>query len=181
MLRVVRKRARIAVGLWSRLAAGSAMLWFTFAFGCATARQPGARESCALRSRDSTYAAGRPVYRDCAVDRPARFTNTNVLPDWRPPTSSSNSCYSVEMEFVVDEAGRVERETATVVQASDRSFANAWMTTLGEWKFEPAVRGGVRVRQIVTMKRSAQTAVVRSSSPVGTGRPPSTTERLPKC
>ena len=165
----------------STIAAVGAALSLGIAAGCASAKPTGRGASCVLRPRDSTYAAGRAVYRDCAVDRPARLTNSSVRPDWSPPTTANNSCYSVEMEFVVDEAGRVERETATVVQTSDRRFADAWMMTLPEWKFEPAIRAGVAVRQIVVAGRTAQTAVVRSTGPVGTGRPPSTTERLPRC
>ena len=121
------------------------------------------------------------MYRDCAVDRQATLTNANVHPDWNPGPSARNNCFSVELEFVVNEAGRVERETATVVQTNDRSFADAWLTTLAEWRFEPAIRAGTPVRQIVDTKRSAQTRVVVASSPGGAARPPSGSQRAPTC
>ena len=172
MPRFLRSRAPIATGV---------ALWLTVAIGCASAGKTNARGSCELHPRDSTYSAGRPVYRDCAVDRQATLTNANLHPDWTPPTTGRNTCYSVELEFVVNETGRIERETATVLRSNDRSFADAWLTTLGEWRFEPAMRAGVRVRQIATAKRSAQTRVVVVSGPVGAGRPPSGTPRPPNC
>lgn len=164
----------------SRFLACGAILWLTYAIGCASGGQRRNGEGCALRPRDSTYAAGQPVYRDCAVDRQARLMNPDIRPDWTPPPSTNNSCFSVEMEFVVDENGNVERQTAKVLQTSDKRYADSWMRSLGEWKFEPAVRNGYEVRQIVTTKRGVA-SVVRVTGPAGVGRPPSTPDRIPKC
>src|SRR4051812_21743223 len=67
------------------------------------------RTSCGLVGRDSVFALAGPVYHDCAVDRKARLVSTGVHPDFRP---TARGCYSAEVEFVVDAAGRPEVGTA---------------------------------------------------------------------
>lgn len=139
--------------------------------------------ACGLRPTDSVFAAAGPVFRDCAVDKKANLTTTNVHPD--PSTYSGASrplngqCFSVELEFVVSEHGAPELGTARVVRSSDPSFADAWLKTLAIWRYEPAIRAGRPVRQIVEERRTAATGVVV----VAKGSPPPTPPRgrAPNC
>jgi len=163
MLRTDRELATIALALSKQhiVVVGGAMLWLAFASGCASTGRRGTGDSCALRSRDSTYAVAGPVYRDCAVDRQAKQTNTDLRPDWRPSAAAPrNGCYFAELEFVVDAAGKPERGTASIVRTNDPTFADAWLATVPSWRFEPAVRGGTPVRQIVDSRKTVMTSVV---------------------
>ena len=116
------------------------------------------------------FAAGKPVFRDCAVDQQARLSASSIRPDWTPPAPVRAACYFVDLEFVVDTTGRVEANTARSIRSNDRAFADAWLVTLNQWKYTPAQRAGAKVRQIVTEHKSAQTAVVV----VPAGSPPPT-------
>ena len=133
--------------------------------------------SCGLSGRDSVFAVGRPVYRDCAVDRRARLTAT-VPPDYRPAVPRT-ACYSVDVAFVVDTLGKPEVATARIVRTNDQAFADAVFATLGRWKYEPAMRGGMLVRQIVNEHRSGATMLV--AVPAGSGPPPKPSQRPPTC
>ena len=118
--------------------------------------------SCAPRAEDSTYARLGPVYRDCAVTTKAVFLTQNIAPEFRPPTQNvrSGACYSVELEYVVDEQGLVEANTARVVKTNNQAFAEA------------------PVRQIVSDKRAMQTMVVvmpAGQKPSASARPPRAT------
>jgi len=140
---------------------------------------------CQLSARDSAFVASEPVYRDCAVDKKANLTNPDVRPDPSAFTSagrpSGSKCYAVELEFVVNTHGAPEVGTARIVRTTDQSFADAWIKTLSSWKYEPALRGGKPVRQIVDEHRSAATETVvvpRGSTPM----PPNTAgRRAPTC
>ena len=164
------------------LVGGGVLLWLACVVGCGSAARPGTGQSCALRSRDSAYAVAGPVYRDCAVDRPARQTNNDIRPDWRPSSPAPrNGCYFAELQFVVDAAGRPERGTVNIVRTNDQTFADAWLTTVPNWRFEPAVRGGVPVRQIVDSRKTVMTSVV--VVPAGAPLPsrPSPSVHQPTC
>jgi hypothetical protein len=126
-------------------------------------------DRCPLHDQDSVYASSTgPVYRDCAVDRRATLTNTDVHPQGAvaPGAPGPDRCYSVEMEFVVDAHGRPEVNTARIIRTNDQSFADAWLKTLPAFRYEPAMRNGVPVRQIVDERRTAatKTVVVRAGS-----------------
>ena len=121
---------------------------------------------CGLRPQDSTFAAGGPVYRDCAVKTKARNVTTDIHPDFRP-TTAGNGCYSVELEYVVDQKGFAETKTARIVRTNNQAFAESVISILPQWKFEPAKRDGVPVRQIMIDKQSMMTRVVRVVVPAG--------------
>ncbi len=148
--------------------------------GCASGgNKVSARESCGLTAGDSAFIGSKPVYRDCAVDRPARFISTDAHPDFRPD-SRGPACYFADLEFVVDSLGRPEVSTARIVRSNFDKFGDAVLQTLQAWKYEPAVRDGKTVRQIVTSHQAAMTSVVvlpRGSPPPG-GPPP---QRPPTC
>ena len=148
---------------------------------CATGGGPGTPSNgCPLRERDSTFVAGGPVFRDCAVDVKARFVSGNQRPDFRP-TAVRNDCYFADLEFVVSPSGTPETQSARIERTNDQGYADAVMATLGTWKYEPSMRAGVAVRQIVSEHRAMSTVVLRV--PAG-GSPPSGPpggQRQPSC
>ncbi len=149
------------------------------AAACASATG-GRRAACDLAASDSAFALGRPVFRDCGVDRAARFLSTGgAKPDFRPATPTRSACYSADLAFVVDSTGRPETSTAQVVRANDQAFGQAVLATIGSWRYEPAIRDGISVRQIVTSHHAASTAVVAvpQGSPPPSGRP----RNAPRC
>ena len=160
-------------------AAITGILLVTLVVACAGAanRTTPAGPSCSLGGRDSVFAVGKPVYRDCAVERRARLTAT-VPPDYRPAVPRTG-CYSVDVEFVVDTLGKPELATAQIVRTNDQAFADAVFATLGRWKYEPAMRGGTLVRQIVNEHRSGASMLV--VVPAGSGPPPKPSQRPPSC
>lgn len=148
------------------------------AAACATTAR-GHRASCDLAASDSVFAGSRPVFRDCSVDRAARLLGTgNVRPDFRPPEMRT-ACYSADLKFVVDSTGKPEPSTAKLLRATNREFGEAVLATLWSWKYEPAIRNGVPVRQIVTRHQTLSTAVV--VVPAGSPPPAHPPEHLPRC
>ena len=138
----------------------------------AGARSSDRTSSCALRSSDSAFARVGPVYRDCAVDRAARLLNSRIVhPDFRPTRAT---CYSAEVEFVVGVGGSAETQTVRIVKATDGSFAQSVVAMVPRLEYEPAQRGGVPVRQIVTLKEGMSLVMVCSS-------PPAQRSRAPRC
>lgn len=138
--------------------------------------------SCALLGRDSVFASRAPVYRECAVDRKAHLVTTDIRTDFRS-TTPRTTCYYADLEFVVDTTGRPEMGTAQTVRTNDQAFADAVFATLNRWKYEPALRTGVPVRQIVsahkTLSAIVSVVVVPAGSPPPTpGKP---TQRPPSC
>ncbi len=97
---------------------------------------------------------------------------TRPRQEYRPSVPTNNACSSVELEFVVSAAGYPEFKTAKILRTNDAGFAAAVLGILGLWRFEPAQRNGVPVRQIVTEKTAMQTVIV--VAPVGT------TPRMPR-
>ncbi len=136
------------------------------AAACASAGHRSAR--CELRAQDSTYATSAAVYRDCAVDRKAELTTTNIRPELgnSPPRPG---CRAAEFEFVVSPVGTIELQTVRTVRSTDKEFADAVAATLSQFRFRPATVDGVAVRQIATYK--SQVAVVRVAVPAGSPPP----------
>jgi hypothetical protein len=137
------------------------------------------RADCGLSDADAVFAVGGPVYHDCAVDRAAHVT-ANVQSDYRP-TPSRTTCYSADVEFVVDTAGKPETRTARVIRTNDQQFAESLLASLARWKYDPASRDGRLVRQIVVTHQAISATVVR----VPAGAPPPSTssvsQRPPSC
>jgi len=150
---------------------------FTAACSSAKATTTTTKGRCQLADRDSVFLSAGPVFRDCAVDRPAksvRLTNT----DYRP-TPSRTTCYSADLEFVVDVVGMPETRTARVIRTNDQAFAEAVLASLSAWNYDPAVRGGTPVRQIVTEHRVMSAMIV--TVPAGSGPPSRGSVRPPNC
>lgn len=152
------------------------------ALACASAGggAAGRKSACGLRPSDSSFAAAGPVYRDCAVDTKAQAVNPSARIDFQPARGGTN-CYSAEVEFVVNATGFPETNTARVVRANDQSFGEAVLAAVRTLRYQPAIKNGQPVRQIVSERRMAQTAVVavRAGSAMPT-RPPANAPR-PNC
>ena len=148
----------------------------TLALACASSGnkivQQGATSSCGLAPGDSIFIGPRPVFRDCAVQRVASLVSNESHPNFRPD-SPRNTCFFADLEFVVDSTGRPESGTARVVRANDDKFGQAILATLSEWRFEPALREGKHVRQIVDFHKTASVTVVVVPAGQPITRPPS--------
>jgi hypothetical protein len=114
------------------------------------------------------YLVNGPVYRACQVDKPAMVAN--AVTDLRfKATPGRTTCFSAEIEFVVDTLGSPEIRTVHVVRASDPDFADAIIASIRDWRYEPAQLGGHTVRQIATTMHRASPATGQSASPVPVG------------
>lgn len=58
---------------------------------------------------------------------------------------------NVELEFVVDESGRVEGPSVKVVESTNPELADAAKSAIEEIRFRPAQAGGKAVRTVVTL------------------------------
>jgi hypothetical protein len=125
-----------------------------FVSACASSGSRSASESaesrCGLRPQDTTFAAHIPLYRDCAVDRKARKLTT-INPDYRP-SNAGNSCFAAAVEFVVTTSGTPDATTARVVRTNSQPFADAALSIIPRFKYEPAQLAGTPVAQIVVEK-----------------------------
>ncbi|HXD48549.1 MAG TPA: hypothetical protein VN600_07245 [Gemmatimonadaceae bacterium] len=109
---------------------------------------------CGLRSEDSLYVVGGPLYRDCGVDRPAHLVTSNVNPEFRV-TGIPRTCYQATVEFVVSALGSPEPGTVRVLSSNDEQFADAMRVMVNHLRYSPGVKDGESVRQIVTERRAA--------------------------
>jgi hypothetical protein len=147
---------------------------------CGSAPRAGGGADCLLADDDSTFLAGGPVFRECAVDEPARerrrIPPTGFRPQ-TPPAGGGMKCYLVELEFVVDTNGMPETKTARVRRSTDTNYTDAVLTTLAQWRYSPAKKDGMPVRQIVreTSAAAVGVTVVRAGDPT----PPRTTPTCP--
>lgn len=123
------------------------------------------RAACVLPAKDSVFARSGPVFQDCGVDRVARRMPTRAHADFRP-TARTNACYAADVEFVVDTAGKPEVDAARLVRSTDPAYGESVLALVSQWKYEPALRDGMRVRQIVTERErmTVQVVVVRAGS-----------------
>lgn len=71
------------------------------------------------------------------------LTPGNVAPHWGPGDGRAVA------RFVVDARGRVETATIEVDQVSRPALANALVSVLPGWRFDPARHGRRAVRQVV--------------------------------
>jgi TonB family protein len=112
-------------------------------------RPPPRRRGSAAPTKLQGLVESSTVFVAETVDEKARIepgSFTPVYPDslWRAAASGD-----VLVEFVVDNYGRIETEFLSVVSASHAAFGEAVREALLRAKFEPAVRRGRRVRQLV--------------------------------
>jgi hypothetical protein len=109
---------------------------------------------------------GQTVYRDCNVDRKSRL---QVTPTLQHTPSPGQTCARAVVDVVVDSTGQPVQTTARVVRSTDPAFGLAVLNSLGDMRYEPAVKGGRPVPQLVRVDR----AIVGVQVAVPTGTPPS--------
>ena len=144
------------------------------AVGCASGGGGTAAAPCAPQPADSVYQASEPAFRACAVERPARLLNASREINWQPPSGSTQPgtrCFVTQLEFVVDTTGIPEPGTARIVSSNEPGFAQAVLAGLPDWRYRPALRSGVPVRQIVTERRTTALVTRLVAVPAGSGPP----------
>jgi hypothetical protein len=138
---------------------------------CGCAAQTSARSACAPVP-DEFSLAGQAVYRDCGVDQKARLQTGLPRLHYRP--AAGQSCVRAAIDVVVDADGRPVRETARVVRATDPNLAAAMLISLDDMRYEPALKDGRPVPQLVRVERTVAVRIV--AVPAGTSpssvRPP---------
>lgn len=133
-----------------------------------------ARGGC--QAVDSSFALGSPVYTECGVERPAATRGRQPAPAFSP-RAPHKECYSVVVTVVVDESGSTVPETARVARTNDTEFARSVLDVLPSWRYTPAQKEGMRVKQVVEIRETVAVRVVRSDRPMRS--PPPT--RPPSC
>jgi hypothetical protein len=151
--------------------------------GCSSANRlmgaPSSKASepapCTLTRSDSVFLKGGAVYRECAVDQPAKELPSDFRPSWSPTSMPSAvspiKCYSAEIEFVVNTSGLPETGTARLVSTSDPKYGGAWMEAFTKLKFEAARKKGMPVRQIVRFSRKTTLTLQGVNVPRNAGPP----------
>ena len=113
---------------------------------------------------DTIYRLETPVYRDCDVDKEAKPVAPTRF-EFRPSSGSTANCFRAIIEFVVDETGHPLSATARVVRATDQQFAQAVILAIPGWRYAPASRGGMPVKQLVRADQSVMGVVRVSGQP----------------
>lgn len=156
----------------STLPCGAAVLaGGVVALACAGNTGTAARQRCALQAQDSVYLASGPVYRDCAVDVPARPLGARPAVNYQPTVdrTATRQCYEAEVEFVVDAQGVPETRTARITRATEPRLGEALLASIAQWRFQPAQKDGAAVRMIVLNKHAIGMAL---GAPGAVGRNP---------
>lgn len=114
------------------------------------AQQPGPprRLTAEETGCDSTRAAAtEPVYQADSVDRAARapYVRVTELPFRMREVQTGRTM----LRFVVDAEGRVERCSIALVEESAPEWTTAVLPELRKARFDPARKGGRKVRQLV--------------------------------
>jgi hypothetical protein len=137
-------------------------------------RASAARQDC--QATDSSFVLGSLVYTECGVDRPARELGRQPRMDFgpRPPFKE---CYNAVVAVVIDERGSTVPASARIVRTNDTEFAQAFLNTIPGWRFTPAQKDGLPVKQVVQIGQGLMVRVTSGSRPMG---PPSPT-RSPRC
>ena len=114
---------------------------------------------------DTSFALGTPVFTECGVDRKALERGRRPTPEFspRPPV---RECYNVVVAVVIDERGMPVPATARVVRSNDSHFTQAVLNTIPAWRFTPAEKDGLPVKQVVEIGLMVATRVVRSDRPM---------------
>jgi hypothetical protein len=94
--------------------------------------------------------------------------------NWAPPPGEiqANSCFRVEIRFVVDTLGVPERSTVSLISTNDQGFGVAYMALAPDLRYSPARLKGRPVRQVVTFKQKVGiSTMLASGSRVGSATP----------
>lgn len=130
--------------------------------GSAAAQRRGGR--CIGAPPDTTTTGPNTIYRSCDVDRAAKLTKS-VRPAFDPDTEHPvPQCVRAEVEFVVGVDGIPETSGAHVVSGNSTVLADAVIAALPGFRYTPAVRDGLPVRQWARFKWSISVSVISSGS-----------------
>jgi hypothetical protein len=149
-----------------------------FSSSCVMARRSSLDRGCGLRDSDSTFIAGTPLYRECAVDVKATNVTRGTGPLSRPSGPLRDGCHSAELRFVVDTTGVPEQRTARILRTNDSSYADAVVATLPSWRYHPARIKNRPVRQIVTEREAMSITVAHAVAGAGS---PASSSGVPDC
>lgn len=96
------------------------------------------------------------AYRDCEVDRVAKFLN-HARVVYTPPDNAPGDwiCERAVMVFVVDTSGRPDPRTVKIEATTRLEWATAVVEALQRIRYRPALLAGRPVRQVVRYERSA--------------------------
>jgi len=143
------------------------------AAACASAGRSPSPVRCVPSELDQAWLAGGAVFRACEVDRPARFLNPAVNIDFQPPLPPLvQSCFAALINVVVDTDGTPEAATARIARTNAPVFARAVLASVPDWRFQPALKNGVAVRQVVSVNRAVSVSVVITGHPGAVPMPP---------
>jgi TonB family protein len=92
------------------------------------------------------------VFTSQAVDRIVAALRTNPQPAYPPSLRAANVEGDVLVRFVVDTAGRVERNSIVVLRTTHELFAEAVRAWLPQTRYQPAQAAGLPVRQLVEQR-----------------------------
>jgi len=134
-------------------------------WGCAAQSRSAAGAAAACEPVPAEFSLpGQVVYRECAVDRRARELGPGPRLNYTP--SVGETCARAVIDVVVDASGRPVTETAKVVRSTGPAIATAVLSSLGATRYEPALKDGLPVPQLVRVDRGIMSQVVV----VGPGR-----------
>jgi len=91
------------------------------------------------------------AYTSDEVDVVARLDSATMRPSYPDSLYRAGVGGRVVVEFVVDSSGAIDPASVDVMASSDPRFALAVRQALGLTRFVPAMRRGVRVRQVVQL------------------------------
>ncbi len=122
--------------------------------------------SCASVEQDSARFGLQPVYRECAVSKPARSRKA-VDPEF--VAEGGLTCAVAKLEVVVNEKGAVNPVSARVLNTNSATFAAALIKSLEKWRFSPAELDKRKVSQLFELDHSmrATDALGRTAYVVG--------------
>ncbi len=94
------------------------------------------------------------VYLPSQVDTPPKKISgtTASYPEGRAPKLKSGQSVSVVVSWVVNESGEVTE--VTVVESASRPVDEAVAAAIASWKYQPAIKRGVKVKVKLTLKQT---------------------------
>jgi TonB family protein len=90
------------------------------------------------------------VYRPCQVQAPAMWRNPRLLAKYPSLFFNGHVSGSVTLQFALTSAGTVDTSTIQVLKSSHDVFTEASRRAVDRWRATPALRGGHRVREVLT-------------------------------
>jgi len=96
------------------------------------------------------------IYLPSQVDTPPKRVSgtTASYPEGRAPKLKSGQSVSVVVSWVVNESGEVTE--VTVLESASRPVDEAVTAAIASWKYQPAIKRGVKVKVKLTLKQTFQ-------------------------